>query len=287
MSYKDGGKSGPKYSIESQFSYEGMSDTGVSTVVSGDDEAGRKAKYSIQSRSTYEEESNTGINMVSRSEDEAEHKPNYCIESLTYEGRAHTVSTVAASENDEERDIDVSATGVDSDVFAKMMGSPEESSLLSEDEDDAFAEIMKTSSPSFDDHKLDRTSGTKLRSLLSQYEKKSWNQQPARPGLSHGPIGTSLRSLVSEDPSALTFDTNNENSRPQTLSFTDKAKVNPREQQHHAPHGALCLSPLQRTPMQARKWRTLAAAAKEKDLTKKGSSKKHSGLRERSSNLMF
>jgi hypothetical protein len=265
-------KSGPKYSIESQSSYEGVSDTGVSTVLSVYDEAERKTKYSIESQSTNEEG------------DEAEHKPNYSIGSSTYEGRSDTgVSTVAASEDDEKRHIDVSAIGEDKDIFTKMMGSPEESSLLSEDDDDAFAEIVKKSSPSFDEHKLAQTSGTTLQSL-----------QSPRPRLSRGPLGTSLRSLVSEDPSALTFDSNKENPNlgPQTLSFTDKAKVNPREQQHRAPHGVLCLSPLQRTPMQARKWRTLAAAAKEQDLTKKGSSKKgsskmHSGLRERSSNAIY
>jgi hypothetical protein len=291
MSYKDGTKSGPKYSIESQSSYEGMSDTGVSTVVSGDDEAERKPKYSTESQSTYEGKSDTGVSTDTSGEDEAEHKPKYSIDSSTYEGRSDTgVSTVASGEDDEVRQTDVSTIGVDKDIFAKMMGSPEESSCLdSEDEDDPFADIMKKSSPSFDDRKLDRTFGITLKSLLSQDENKSMNQQPPRPRLSRGPIGTSLRSLVSEDPSALTFDTNKENSSlgPRTLSFADKAKVNPREQQHRAPHGALCLSPLQRTPMQARKWRTLAAAAKKKDRTKKGSSKKQSGLRERSSNAIY
>lgn len=54
----------------------------------------------------------------------------------------------------------------------------------------------------------------------------------------------------------------------------------PRSEHHHSPRmivkpqspSALCLSPLQRTPMQARKWRTLAAQAEEK---KKNSIKKN------------
>lgn len=45
----------------------------------------------------------------------------------------------------------------------------------------------------------------------------------------------------------------------------EAAPVKPTEQNLRAPTGALCLSPMQRTPMQARKWRALAAAAQEKD----------------------
>lgn len=48
------------------------------------------------------------------------------------------------------------------------------------------------------------------------------------------------------------------------LPFRHEAPVKPSELRHHAAPGALNLSPLQRTPMQASKWRTLAAAAHEK-----------------------
>ncbi len=53
------------------------------------------------------------------------------------------------------------------------------------------------------------------------------------------------------------------------LTHSEKASVNPREQTILS--GGLCLSPTTRTPMQARKWRTLAAQAAEKDKNKKSS----------------
>eukprot|EP00977_Amphora_coffeiformis_P014927 scaffold4252_cov176-Amphora_coffeaeformis.AAC.3 len=49
------------------------------------------------------------------------------------------------------------------------------------------------------------------------------------------------------------------------LPFRDAAPVRPNEQYHRAVPGALVLSPMQRTPMQALKWRALAAAEKEKN----------------------
>ena len=53
------------------------------------------------------------------------------------------------------------------------------------------------------------------------------------------------------------------------LTHSEKASVNPREQ--NILTGGLCLSPTTRTPMQARKWRTLAAQAAEKNKNKKSS----------------
>ena len=49
--------------------------------------------------------------------------------------------------------------------------------------------------------------------------------------------------------------------------------------------GSLFLSPTQRTPMQARKWRTLAAAAEEKEKQKKKNKGKMSAFRDRSTNV--
>lgn len=49
------------------------------------------------------------------------------------------------------------------------------------------------------------------------------------------------------------------------LPFRQEALVRPTEQNHRAAPGTLVLSPMQRTPMQAMKWRALAAAAQEKD----------------------
>jgi hypothetical protein len=184
------------------------------------------------------------------------------------------------------------------DIFTSMMmGSPEEEE--SDEEDDAFADARRLSDE-FDHQK--RESGTSLQSLLerdeeARKEKRFGHQKPPR--MSRGPLGTSLRSLVSEDPSALTFETDKENSSvsiaprpgslgPKVLSFADRAKVNPQQQQQqrHTPIGDLCLSPTKRTPLQARRWRSLAAQAQEKDQAKKSSSKKRGLLKERSSNIM-
>jgi hypothetical protein len=68
------------------------------------------------------------------------------------------------------------------------------------------------------------------------------------------------------------------------LPFREAAPVKPNEQQHRAVPGSDCLSMMQRTPTQARKWRVLAAAAHEKD-----SRRNHDGrssLSERSLNTM-
>jgi len=59
------------------------------------------------------------------------------------------------------------------------------------------------------------------------------------------------------------------------LSSVANAKVNPHQQNRHkGPPSGLCLSPVQRTPMQARKWRDLAAAAAAKDKSASGKKKK-------------
>ena len=61
----------------------------------------------------------------------------------------------------------------------------------------------------------------------------------------------------------------NENSSPSMVLASDaNAKVNVYQQKNHqGPPDGLCLSPVQRTPLQARKWRDLAAAAAAKDNT--------------------
>ena len=72
------------------------------------------------------------------------------------------------------------------------------------------------------------------------------------------------------------------------LGFRDAALVRPTEQRdHRATPGTLLLSPMQRTPMQARKWRTLAAAAQEKDQKTKmgGVARRNSSLKERNPNV--
>lgn len=69
------------------------------------------------------------------------------------------------------------------------------------------------------------------------------------------------------------------------LNFRDDAPVRPVELSHHRPQpGDLVLSPMQRTPMQARKWRALAAAAQEKDRKSKNTQREKS-LKERHPNM--
>ncbi|GAX15464.1 hypothetical protein FisN_8Lh234 [Fistulifera solaris] len=55
-----------------------------------------------------------------------------------------------------------------------------------------------------------------------------------------------------------------------SLPFRKNAPVKPTEQAVHSTRGLLTLSPLQKTPAQARKWRDLAAAAQERNTIKKG-----------------
>lgn len=54
----------------------------------------------------------------------------------------------------------------------------------------------------------------------------------------------------------------------------ERGQVNPTDVYKHDNTANLCLSPTQRTPMQARKWRTLAAAAHENDKNKKSTVKR-------------
>ena len=208
------------------------------------------------------------------------------------------VSTVVSA------DVSAAASDEEDDIFLQMVGSPpspppEETTFYGEaaleydedeDEDDAFANMRRLSDehPSFAVNKLRVSSaGTSLQSLLARDEQAN-KQHEAFKKPPMGPLGTSLRSIVSEDPSALTFETEKENSRvpslgPKTLSFKEQATVNPHKQWQHEPTpGDLCISPTRRTPVQAKKWRSLA----ENDRAKKGSAKKRGLLKERSSNVM-
>ena len=284
MSYRDDGsvaQSNRKYSMGSQphslaesstvVSGDLKSDAGVSTVVSGDSK------------------SDTGVSTVVSPD----------VKSLT------RVSSFVSVEDVEPEE--------DEDIFATMMGSPPspppeereypyEMASDTEDDDDAFADMRRQSDVKDRDvgQKLRLSSAVSLESLLSRDEHSRKSKQQTEylpPRLSRGPLGTSLRSLVSEDLSGLTLESQKENSfapslGPKCMSFTDRAKVNPREQRQHAPPSALCLSPTQRTPIQARKWRSLAAAAQEKDRAQKASFKKQQQplrglLKERSSNVMI
>jgi hypothetical protein len=74
-----------------------------------------------------------------------------------------------------------------------------------------------------------------------------------------------------------------------SLPFRKSAPVKPTEQAVHSTPGLLTLSPLQKTPAQARKWRDLAAAAQERNTIKKGGGSNQtlrSNLGERSVNVL-
>jgi hypothetical protein len=74
-----------------------------------------------------------------------------------------------------------------------------------------------------------------------------------------------------------------------SLPFRKNAPVKPTEQAVHSTPGLLTLSPLQKTPAQARKWRDLAAAAQERNTIKKGGSSNQTlrpNLGERSVNVL-
>ncbi|KAL7568684.1 hypothetical protein ACA910_021681 [Epithemia clementina (nom. ined.)] len=72
-----------------------------------------------------------------------------------------------------------------------------------------------------------------------------------------------------------------------SLPFRDSGTVRPTEQLHRTVPGALHLSPTQKTPLQARKWRALAAAAQEKTSISKPKfgSKPRTRLSERDTNI--
>ena len=75
-----------------------------------------------------------------------------------------------------------------------------------------------------------------------------------------------------------------QNAKP-VPQFREATTVRPNEQKPRPTPGSLHLSPMQRTPMQARKWRALAAAAEEKGNSKKKSGPRRS-LAERPINLI-
>ena len=73
------------------------------------------------------------------------------------------------------------------------------------------------------------------------------------------------------------------------MAFRQVGAVRPNEQLHRTVPGSLQLSPLQKTPMEARKWRALAAAAQEKTSSSKSKlgSKPRKRLSERETNILL
>lgn len=132
--------------------------------------------------------------------------------------------------------------------------------------------------------------------IHSNYEAEPEIPGPSMPQRGARLSGNSVYSFASHTSnikrysSGSTVVTNKEN----TVSLTNlhkasgRGQVNPADAyNHHDSVANLCLSPTQRTPMQARKWRTMAAAAQEKESSKKSNSKRSNrkALSERSINV--
>jgi hypothetical protein len=215
-------------------------------------------------------------------------------------------------EHDDDDDSSSVASTESEDIFDAMMKTTDETLLgpMDEDsdvEDDPFSSIMhggarpsptgscNTSMSSIQVRKLSLSAFSRRSSVVSRSSEEEQSTAPSVPTMNrratmstNWTTGSSLRSFFSKSSSVPTIVADKENS-PNYLSFAnDKITVNPCEQRHPV-RGSLCLSPVQRTPVQARKWRTLAAAAKEKEQQKQkqqGSSKKKrtgGGLRARNS----
>ena len=177
-----------------------------------------------------------------------------------------------------------------------------------EDAEDVFAQIM--SKPSIDFSEA--PSVATLRSRFSVDASRAPSVAtlvkgdfPSRASTGRPPRKQEQPKMNKEDASTIdsVTATDKENESVSTYSpsisfvpsFGSRAPVNPREQWQHHRHATpenLCLSPLQRTPMQARKWRTLAAEAKQRDRAKntgKSNSKKlqknRKAFKERSLNV--
>ena len=103
--------------------------------------------------------------------------------------------------------------------------------------------------------------------------------------------GQPRTSLSSSDGESTTLSSIIDKENSTYLPFRTGAKtVKPAEQQDHTAKQSLHLSPTQRTPAQARKWRSLAAAAQEKNINRgavgRGLGRQRKGLSMRDTNQM-
>ena len=128
------------------------------------------------------------------------------------------------------------------------------------------------------DHRFSEDNATV--STMETYTESIETVRQHRETKASGAGSSTLSSVMNEDKAVLPF-----RESPTT--------VRPNEQVHRATPGALCLSPMQRTPMQALKWRALVAAAQEKEIQRPfGKSMfpgipKRKSLAERNPNVML
>ena len=169
-------------------------------------------------------------------------------------------------------------------VHSRVTDSSQTSSSTDFDEEDDFAAILQYQT-TFDE---DDSVGQETVSTLQRNRLSAGSSTV----MSGGTAPTVVRRLSIGDHSNMSGDTaptvvrrssilsgstaptvvRKENSYPPRgkLPFRQEALVRPTEQAHRAAPGTLVLSPMQRTPMQALKWRALAAAEQEKSQRNRG-----------------
>ena len=156
----------------------------------------------------------------------------------------------------------VTSAGESDDIFTTIRTSSYDLEDLSTPDDesvieDTFANLLAQPTEDEDDNEDDETAPTVIR------------PRNARPSNQ-----SSAQSSLYTMSTAGTYNSDKENSvrEPSLNSLlkatSTKSQVNPGQVRQHNHHG-LYLSPLQRTPLQARKWRSLAAAAQEKEKVKR------------------
>jgi hypothetical protein len=191
----------------------------------------------------------------------------------TNQGLSPPAQSVATSVvSDDEEDVD---------AFDALLHDDDHGDSDEEEEDDDDEEEEGDTVSTIRQVKNDYMSG------VSKYAnfRLSSGDSPAASGSSVSTMKQHRLSFVSSDASASTF-----SKESQALHFRDESLVRPNEQK--GPSGArtrgrLHLSPMQRTPMQARKWRALAAEAQANDRAQRAA-KNHntkSSLSERHPNV--
>lgn len=177
-------------------------------------------------------------------------------------------SATSIDENEQTLFVEENSSGEEDDTFGKSLpSSGNDSSFISvatDASDDPFADIINSNYVAEPEPEPEPETSTQRRPASFS--------------------GNSVYSFASSSfgrHSTGTYASKKENSVPLTNlhKVTVKGKVNPTDVYRHDNTRSLCLSPTQRTPMQARKWRTLAAAANEKDKSKKSTAKRGNGRR--------
>ncbi|GKY94322.1 hypothetical protein MPSEU_000398000 [Mayamaea pseudoterrestris] len=222
------------------------------------------------------------------------------------EGSADPFACITLSKTfDEDSDSNAASTGFDiaaGSNFYRASVSSHENQEENDDDEDAFAELLNnehttgasTVSTVRNESHTYAASGALLNSFASQLTRRVNNCKHSvgsSASTASSRATESIASIMSRkrlsfaSSGEISLPTNDSEATKQGLAFRDDAPVRPTEQkQHRLAHGSLGLSPMQRTPMQACKWRVLAAAAHEKDRKAQGI-RRRSSLQERHPNV--